>query len=138
MFLIEEEFGTGKPDPRIYLATLEQLHLAADKTWMVGDHLWFDIAAPQRLGILTIWLDHLVGFNKERLSGFIRCPSRSSHPPVARTARYFLIFTLSLAILHHSKTRAVRYYTKKHSLDDESVAGQPRQPPFPSKIRHSH
>jgi len=55
--LIEEEFGVGKSDVRIYQAALEQLHLHADETWMIGDNLSFDIATPQQLGIFTLWFD---------------------------------------------------------------------------------
>ena len=50
--LIEEEFGAAKPDPRIFLAALDRLHLSAEETWMIGDNLAFDIAASQQLGIL--------------------------------------------------------------------------------------
>jgi putative hydrolase of the HAD superfamily len=55
--LIEEEFGTPKSDPRIYIAALEQLEATPQATWMVGDDLLFDIATPHRLGITTIWFD---------------------------------------------------------------------------------
>jgi putative hydrolase of the HAD superfamily len=57
--LIEEEFGVGKSDPRIYQAALNQLHLPAQETWMVGDNLFFDVATPQQLGIFTFWFDPL-------------------------------------------------------------------------------
>jgi putative hydrolase of the HAD superfamily len=56
--LIEEEFGVAKPDPRIFLAALDQLHLSAQETWMVGDNLALDIAASQHLGISAIWCDY--------------------------------------------------------------------------------
>lgn len=55
--LIEEEFGVGKADVRIYQAALEQLYLRANETWMIGDNLSFDIATPQQLGIFTLWFD---------------------------------------------------------------------------------
>lgn len=55
--LIEEEYGVGKPDPSIYQSALEQLHLVANQAWMVGDHLWFDVGAPQQLGIFALWFD---------------------------------------------------------------------------------
>lgn len=55
--LIEEEFGVGKSDPRIYQAALDQLHLPAQATWMIGDNLLFDVATPQQLGIFTFWFD---------------------------------------------------------------------------------
>jgi len=55
--LIEEEFGVAKPDPRIYLAALEQLQVTSREACMVGDNLALDISAPQQLGIGGIWFD---------------------------------------------------------------------------------
>ncbi len=57
IILIEEEFGVAKPDSRIFLATLDHLHVAAHETWMIGDDLMFDIAASQQLSIFAIWFD---------------------------------------------------------------------------------
>jgi len=56
--LVEGEFGVGKPDERVYLHCLEQLKVEPEATWMVGDNLEWDVAAPQRLGMKGIWLDH--------------------------------------------------------------------------------
>jgi len=56
--LVEGEFGAGKPDEQVYLHCLEQLKVAPEMTWMVGDNLEWDVAAPQRLGMKGIWLDH--------------------------------------------------------------------------------
>ena len=56
--LVEGEFGAGKPDEKVYLHCLEQLNVEPGSTWMVGDNLEFDVAAPKRLGIKGIWLDH--------------------------------------------------------------------------------
>lgn len=55
--LIEEEFGVSKPDPRIFRAALDHLHITAQEAWMIGDDLAFDIAASQQLGIFAIWCD---------------------------------------------------------------------------------
>jgi putative hydrolase of the HAD superfamily len=55
--LIEGEFGPGKPDERVYQHALDQLGVEAEETWMVGDNLEWDVQAPQKLGILGIWLD---------------------------------------------------------------------------------
>jgi putative hydrolase of the HAD superfamily len=56
--LIEEEFGVAKPDQKIFLEALNQLHITAQETWMIGDDLAFDIAASQQLGIFAIWCDY--------------------------------------------------------------------------------
>lgn len=55
--LIEGEFGIGKPDARVYRHALDQLDVSPASTWMVGDNLEWEVAAPQRLGIFAIWLD---------------------------------------------------------------------------------
>jgi putative hydrolase of the HAD superfamily len=55
--LIEEEFGTAKSDPRIYLAALSRLQVTPQEAWMVGDDVAFDIAVPQKLGMMAIWID---------------------------------------------------------------------------------
>ncbi len=55
--LIEGEFGVGKPDERVYLHALEQLRVLPSETWMVGDNLEWEVAAPQRLGIQGVWVD---------------------------------------------------------------------------------
>src|SRR5215470_1599871 len=55
--LIEGEFGCGKPDQRVYLAAMQALQSCPERTWFVGDNLEWDVAAPQRLGLYTVWLD---------------------------------------------------------------------------------
>lgn len=56
--LIEEEVGFGKPDTRVYEIALQELNLKAEDTWMVGDNLVWDIEAPKKLGIFSIWNDY--------------------------------------------------------------------------------
>jgi len=55
--LIEGEFGTGKPDERVYREALGRLDVIPEETWMVGDNLEWDIIAPQRLGLTAVWVD---------------------------------------------------------------------------------
>jgi putative hydrolase of the HAD superfamily len=54
---IEGEHGFGKPEERAYLHALQALSVTAQQTWMVGDNLEWEVAAPQRLGIRAVWLD---------------------------------------------------------------------------------
>lgn len=54
---IEEEVGFGKPDTGVFLLALEELGLKAAEVWMVGDNLVWDIEAPQKIGIYSIWND---------------------------------------------------------------------------------
>jgi putative hydrolase of the HAD superfamily len=57
VILIEGEFGTGKPDESVYRHVLAALDVEAADAWMVGDHLEWDVAAPQRLGLRGVWVD---------------------------------------------------------------------------------
>lgn len=54
---IEGEHGFGKPDERAYHHALATLDVAPADTWMVGDNLEWEIIAPQKLGIFSIWYD---------------------------------------------------------------------------------
>jgi len=55
--LIEGEFGTGKPEEVVYHHALQALGASATTAWMVGDHLEWDVGAPQRLGVRGVWMD---------------------------------------------------------------------------------
>ena len=54
---IEGEAGFGKPEDQAYHHALQALGAAPHETWMVGDNLEWEVAAPQRLGIFSIWFD---------------------------------------------------------------------------------
>jgi len=55
--LIEGDFGTGKPEGRVFQHVLGKLNVKAGNTWMVGDNLHFDIGGGQAAGLYTIWVD---------------------------------------------------------------------------------
>ncbi|MDF2989470.1 MAG: putative phosphoglycolate phosphatase [Eubacterium sp.] len=50
---LQDELICMFPDARI-----KKLGLDAGNVWMVGDNLTWDIEAPQKLGIYSIWNDH--------------------------------------------------------------------------------
>ena len=54
---IEGEQGFGKPEQRAYVHALQALGAEPSDVWMVGDNLEWEVAAPQRLGIYSIWHD---------------------------------------------------------------------------------
>ena len=56
---IEGEMGFGKPESRAYTYAMTTLGVEPHETWMVGDNLEWEVAAPQRHGIKGIWNDHL-------------------------------------------------------------------------------
>jgi putative hydrolase of the HAD superfamily len=56
--VIEGELGHGKPDAVAYETALAGLGVApGPEVAMVGDHLEFDVAGAQRLGLRGVWLD---------------------------------------------------------------------------------
>lgn len=55
--VIEEEYGLGKPDPRVYLHAVNLLGVKPEQSWMVGDNFEWEIIAPQKLGIKGIWIN---------------------------------------------------------------------------------
>jgi putative hydrolase of the HAD superfamily len=57
VIVIEGEFGAGKPDPEVYHHALDALGAVAASTWMVGDHLEWDVAGAQRVGARAAWID---------------------------------------------------------------------------------
>jgi putative hydrolase of the HAD superfamily len=56
--LIEEELGYGKPEPEFYLRAITDLDLEPKDVWSVGDNLEWEVEAPQKLGIYSIWIDY--------------------------------------------------------------------------------
>ena len=54
---IEGETGIGKPEREVYLRAMAALGSDPANTWCVGDNLEWEVAAPQRLGIYSIWVD---------------------------------------------------------------------------------
>lgn len=56
--VVEGEFGTGKPDPKVFEHALIALKAPRTiETWMVGDNLQADVAGAQVMGLSGIWVD---------------------------------------------------------------------------------
>lgn len=55
---IEGEHGFGKPEERAYRHAMATLGTEPHETWMVGDNLEWEVAAPQKLGIYAVWHDY--------------------------------------------------------------------------------
>ena len=54
---IEGEAGVGKPELKAYEIAMEKLNVLAKETWMVGDNIDWEVIAPQKIGIFSIWRD---------------------------------------------------------------------------------
>lgn len=57
LVVIEGELGIGKPDPRVFQHAMDVLGAVPATTWVVGDHLQWEVAAPQAMGMRAAWLD---------------------------------------------------------------------------------
>ena len=57
VMVIEGEFGCGKPEEAVYRHALAALGARPEDAVMVGDHLEWDVGAPQRLGVVGVWVD---------------------------------------------------------------------------------
>jgi putative hydrolase of the HAD superfamily len=57
--VIEGEFGTGKPDERVFAHAMQSCGAKLETTWMVGDSLEADIAPAVALGMHAVWVDEL-------------------------------------------------------------------------------
>jgi putative hydrolase of the HAD superfamily len=70
---IEGEVGVGKPDERIYVHALERMSLEPTNTWMIGDNLEWDVRAPKRVGLQSIWVRRtLTGAPEESQQPLVR------------------------------------------------------------------
>lgn len=71
---ISSEVGFAKPHPEIFLRALQKNHLMADRTVMVGDHLFEDMAGAEAVGMHAILFDpepdHVSGVVKNRIASF--------------------------------------------------------------------
>ena len=47
----------GKPDEAVYRHALQALGAVPTEASMVGDHLEWDVGAPQQLGLRGVWMD---------------------------------------------------------------------------------
>jgi putative hydrolase of the HAD superfamily len=53
--LVSEWEGLKKPEPQIFLKTLEQLQVSHEESIFVGDHPENDVKAAQTVGMKGIW-----------------------------------------------------------------------------------
>ena len=47
----------GKPDARVCQRAMEVLDSRPSNTLMVGDNFEWEVVAPQKLGLRTVWID---------------------------------------------------------------------------------
>lgn len=52
---IEQELGIGKPEEVAYRHAAKMLGVTPGACWIVGDNIEWEVRAPQRLGMGTVW-----------------------------------------------------------------------------------
>ncbi|MEV6524348.1 HAD family hydrolase [Longispora sp. NPDC051575] len=57
-WVISEEVGVRKPDPRIFEAAANRARHRLDGAWMIGDNPAADIGGATRAGIPSVWISH--------------------------------------------------------------------------------
>lgn len=57
VWVLSDEFGFGKPDPRIYQIALERANCLPHQALMIGDDHAKDVEAAQKAGISAVWLN---------------------------------------------------------------------------------
>jgi putative hydrolase of the HAD superfamily len=55
-WVISEEVGIGKPDPRIFRVAAERARMGFRGAWMIGDSPDSDIGGAMAVGIRSVWL----------------------------------------------------------------------------------
>ena len=55
--LVAAEVGAWKPDPQIFLRTLERMNVSADQVLYVGDNYYADVIGAQSAGVTPVLLD---------------------------------------------------------------------------------
>ncbi len=59
-YAISGEVGVDKPDARMFLHALDQLHIPPEdyaRVIMVGNYLFRDIKGANQVGLISVWLD---------------------------------------------------------------------------------
>lgn len=56
--LVSGTFGCDKPDPRIFRASLDALHVTADDAIYIGDNLVNDIYGAHGIGMKAVWANY--------------------------------------------------------------------------------
>jgi len=63
--VISGEVGAAKPDPAVFRVALDQLGLAPEDVWHIGDSVTTDVLGALRAGVTAIWLNR-EGASSER------------------------------------------------------------------------
>ena len=80
-WVISEEVGIGKPDPRIFRLAAERARMPFRDAWMIGDSPNSDIGGAMALGIRSVWLHRGRRWTEPRFS-----PTVTADSPISALA----------------------------------------------------
>jgi putative hydrolase of the HAD superfamily len=94
-WVISEEVGIRKPDPRIFEVAADRARMPVRGAWMIGDSPASDIAGAKALGIRSVWLHRGRKWTERHYA-----PTVTADNPIAALA----------AVMYHTGTRDPRQY----------------------------
>jgi putative hydrolase of the HAD superfamily len=80
-WVISEEAGVSKPNPRIFAIGAERVRMRLHGAWMVGDSPEADIGGASALGLPSVWLHRGRRWSEPRFA-----PTRTADGPIAALA----------------------------------------------------
>jgi len=83
-WVISEDAGVSKPNPRIFAIAAERAGLRLSGAWMVGDSPEADIGGATALGLPSVWLHRGRRWVESRYA-----PTRTAEGPIAALAAVF-------------------------------------------------
>jgi putative hydrolase of the HAD superfamily len=86
-WVISEEAGVSKPDPRIFAIAAERVRLQLRGAWMIGDSPEADIGGAHAAGLRSVWLHRGRRWTETRFQ-----PTVTADSPISALA----------AVLHHA------------------------------------
>jgi putative hydrolase of the HAD superfamily len=80
-WVISEEAGVSKPNPRIFAIAARRARMRLTDAWLVGESPEIDIGGAEALGIASVWLHRGRRWIEPRFA-----PTRSADGPIAAVA----------------------------------------------------
>lgn len=74
-WVISEEVGVSKPNPRIFALAAERMRMRLSGAWVVGDSPEADIGAAAAMGLPSVWVDRGRSWMESRFAPTRTAPS---------------------------------------------------------------
>lgn len=80
-WVISEEVGVGKPNPRIFAIAGERVRMGPAHAWLVGDSPEADVGGAEAVGVPSVWLHRGRAWHERRYA-----PTRTADSVIAALA----------------------------------------------------